>query len=464
MSLFVVCLILVASGCDGSDDRREPPATTAQMVNFDHLDSLGEQAGPGNSARIIHIYSEAPSYGWVGDDDEGIACVDDAARAAVVYLRAFELTGDTAAREKGEELIRFILHMQTEDGLFYNFVWNNDLDINTTHQNSTAGEVEWWASRAIWALGVGARVLKSENPNLSNAAAMSIRRTLPHIEKLVENYPATEDHGGRLVPTWLVHETASDATSELLLGLSALERAYPDPKLAETIDKLAEGVAMAQWGSMNQFPYAAHGSWLEGWHGWGNSQTQALSEIGRTASAINEARSFYSRLLVNGWLHSFKYDNPDVSRKFEQIAYAVRAVSVGLIRLYESTGNQDYLIMAGLAASWFTGNNVAGFEMYDATTGRGHDGIGSPTVVNMNAGAESTIEALFTMLEIDQHPIASKWLFARGRGSVSETIDGKDYLHRLFVVADDSLAVVMNLTDEQLDILSGPELTNFLNR
>ena len=134
----------------------------------------------------------------------------------------------------------------------------------------------------------------------------------------------------------------------------------------------------------------------------------------------------------------------------------------GLIRLYEATGEEDYLIMAGLAASWFTGNNVAGFEMYEAATGRGFDGIGSPTKVNQNSGAESTIEALFTMLEIEQQPAARRWLFARGEKPVSETIDGKDYLHRLFSTSDDSVAVVMNMTDEQLQILTGSQLMEFL--
>ena len=68
-------------------------------------------------------------------------------RAAVVYLRHFELTRDEGAREKAEALLRFIAHMQRDDGLFYNFVWNNQLDINKTHPNSRANRFGWWAAR-----------------------------------------------------------------------------------------------------------------------------------------------------------------------------------------------------------------------------------------------------------------------------------------------------------------------------
>jgi hypothetical protein len=260
-----------------------------------------------------------------------------------------------------------------------------------------------------------------------------------------------------------VHENASDATSELLLGLVALQKAYPDSVLGQIIDRFAEGISMMQWGDMDTFPYAAHGSWREGWHAWGNSQTQVLAQIPSTESAVREARSFYSRLLVDGWLHSFEFDKPGALRRFEQIAYGVRCVAVGLIRLYEATGDPDYLIMAGLAASWFTGNNVGGFEMYDPETGRGYDGIGSPEFVNRNAGAESTIEALFTMLEIERYPESRKWMLAKGLEPISETIANERYLFRVFETESDRIALVMNLTEQNLEILRGSEFVEFFS-
>ena len=54
---------------------------------------------------IIHIYSNYPDYKWIGDDDEGIACVDDAARAALFYMKYYNLTSDTDSFEKAGNLV-----------------------------------------------------------------------------------------------------------------------------------------------------------------------------------------------------------------------------------------------------------------------------------------------------------------------------------------------------------------------
>lgn len=459
--------VFLAVGCgstepDDPPDDSEPPPT----FNLAHLDYLGETVQHGGETfRIVHIYADAPSYEWVGDDDEGIACVDDAARAAVVYLRHFEMTGAAASREKAEELLRFVMYMQRDNGLFYNFVWDNTLDINTTHPNSRADAFEWWAARGVWALGTGARVLATANPEFAAESAEHVRRTFPHLNALLDHYGETTTQGGRTLPRWLVGENAADATSELLLGLVALNEVSPDAELQTMIDRFAEGIALMQYGSMNTFPYGFHASYPGGWHGWGNSQTQALAEAGVTASAEREAEQFYPRLLVDGWLHSIPFSG-DV-RRFEQIAYATRCVTVGLLRLYEATGDERYATMAGLAASWFTGDNVADFAMYDAEHGRGYDGINGPDSVNLNSGAESTIEALFSVLEVERVPTARAWMTARGGEPVELDRDGKTYRYRLFTVgsgdAQQRVAVVMNLTDEHFQLLEGDALDALLN-
>ena len=61
------------------------------------------------------------------------------------------------------------------------------------------------------------------------------------------------------------------------------------------------------------------------------------------------------------------------------------------------------LIWPGHLAAWFLGANDLNQNMYDVTTGRGYDGLSS-TGVNVNSGAESTIEALFTMERVESYP------------------------------------------------------------
>ena len=470
-AVLILIGIATAVACSDRPESRSvsPAADSADMFNLAHLEHLAEDVQLGDSTvRIIHIYSEAPDYGWVGDDDEGIACVDDAARAAVVYLRHFELTGNRASLEKAKSLVRFVMYMQGDDGLFYNFVWDNELRINTTHRNSTATDFGWWAARAVWALGTAARVLKEIDPEFSRHSADRVRRTIPHLRSLLDRYGESEVRHGRAVPVWLIGTYGSDATSEMLLGLNALNAAYPSADVRETIERFADGIMRMQYGSMSDFPYGAHASYVNEWHAWGNSQTQALSEAGITSSAVREAEHFYPRLLIEGWLHSFRLDDPDTTRRFSQIAYAVRCVAVGLVRLYEATGDVRYARMAALAASWFAGNNPAAVMMYDPDTGRGFDGINGPESVNRNAGAESTIEALMTMLEVEHVDEARPWMHTRGSDPAKRDRGGETFLYRvLSTTGSDAmparrLGLAANLTAERLHLFEGDELEEFL--
>jgi len=287
------------------------------------------------------------------------------------------------------------------------------------------------------------------------------------LKHLLKRYPETIEFRGRTLPTWLINGCAADATSELLLGLAALNQAQPSMDLQNMISRFAEGLALMRYGSMNQFPFGVHASCQDCWHGWGNSQTQALAESGIIISAKLEADHFYPRLLIEGWLHSIMFDDLHAIQEYERIAYGVRCVAVGLIRLYEQTGDKKYAIMAGLAASWFTGNNNASKPMYNADTGWGYDGLESDDNVNRNAGAESTIEALYSILEIEQNDLSRSWLHAANEEMIRIDKNGCDYLYRIFHIntgtSPHRAAVVMNLTQETSQVLEGEELETFLS-
>jgi len=447
----------------------ESSCSGSSRLNFTHLDRIGEEIDHGGApCRIVHIYAKAPDYNPSADPHEGTACVDDAARAAVVYLRHYETTGAEASRAKAEGLLRFVMYMQRDNGLFHNFVLNNRLEINRTHRRSRAEMIEPWVARAVWCLGVGARVLRDVNPGLSRACVGCVVSTIPHLEALLMRYPQRITHHGRTAPTWLIGEDAADITAELLLGLTALQKAKPTAAVEAMIARFAEGIAMMRYGSMAVFPYGLHASGKDDWHAWGNAQTEALAEAGVVASAQLEAEHFYPRLLVLGWLDRIPFERPHARSRFPQIAYGTRCVAVGLIRLYEATGDERYAIMAGLAASWFMGNNVVGLPTYDPVTGRGYDGIDTESRISEHAGAESTIEALYTILEIERHAKAQAWLDARGGSAVRISRDGDDLHYRVFTArhgeAQQRTAILMNPTQEKLDVLAGDRLDAFLTR
>jgi len=91
--------------------------------------------------------------------------------------------------------------------------------------------------------------------------------------------------------------------------------------------------------------------------------------------------------------------------QFPQIAYDIRPMVFASIEAFKLTANEKYAILAANIALWLFGRNVAGKTMYDIKTGRCFDGIDAENRVNQNSGAESTIEALLILNEIEQVPI-----------------------------------------------------------
>ncbi len=389
---------------------------TPSLVNFAHLKHLTQEIGlNGESISIVHIYSNYPTYEWLEAGEEGIACVDDAARAAVIYLRSYELQHNTASLARARSLLRFVMSMQADDGQFYNFI-RRDYSINRDGKTSFKA-FGWWAGRAMWAMSLGYRVMKDVDLRFAAELQRRIQRSLPHVEQLLDKYGRTGRISNFQVPEWLLYGSGADATAELTLGLIEFYRATHDEQVKTSIRKLADGLMIMQDGDVRTYPYGAHRSWEAMWHAWGNGQSHVLAYAGSVlkdkrmvASAEKEARGFYSRLLIDGMLKEWNFATQRKKTEYEQIAYGIRPMAVGLLRLYDATGNEVYLKMAGLAASWFFGNNVLHQPMYDTTTGRCFDGITDSTHLNRNSGAESTIEALYTLLEIEQYPLARKYL------------------------------------------------------
>jgi len=75
-----------------------------------------------------------------------------------------------------------------------------------------------------------------------------------------------------------------------------------------------------------------------------------------------------------------------------------------LLRAAEAGNRPGLRQVAGIAASWFFGNNPSGEAMYDPATGRTYDGVSPDGTVNRNSGAESTIHGLLAMLILDREP------------------------------------------------------------
>ena len=399
----------------------EETSVKSSQLNTTHLDALYDQGiVGGDTVGYIHIYAEYPDYHLVGDEDEGIACVDDASRAAIFYLKQHERTANPEYLRKGRMLIRFLLAMQAPNGYYYNFIWP-DGQIHTDGQ-TTRPEANFWSWRTLWAFGEAIRILDHDDPL---AQKMRAQR-----EKLVDNIltekafatQAMDTTMGWTFPTWLPKVCGTDQAAIVLTGLSSMVQ---QEKFESTINKeqitalmrhFADGIMMMQVRDHGSRQDGAFMSWENIWHAYANIQAYSLMVAGQTLkdtsminAALYEVATFYPTLLSQGRLNHFsirvdsnKMTMYDIA-EYPQIAYGVRPMVWSSLEAFTITGDHQYLEQARKLASWFSGDNSAKTIMYDPATGRGFDGISSADQINRNAGAESTIEALLTLQALEQY-------------------------------------------------------------
>ncbi len=408
------------------------PRFAPLQLSVQHLRHLGlDVIVNGRPVRAVALYAEAPDYRPVGsparDGYEGIASLDDAARAAVVYLRFFEMTGDTIERAEALGLLAFVAAMEQGDGEFVNFV--DARGRLNRGAPSSRKSVSYWAARSIWALGEAVRVLGTEYVEDSTALRPVLDRAIARLSREVD---ANRLIGG-----------SATATAEALLGLLALQRGQPSEKLGALAARTAALLVPLSQGSETSAPWGAH---LDGartnWHAWGSRSVSALAQAGAVlarpelvAAARREADALWGRFLLAGRNPSTVGPDGTVAW-YPQIAYGVGSIVEGYLALAEATGEARYAVFAGLTAGWLVGANSARTPMYDEQTGRTFDGIDgsspqeatrntrpdSTPHVNRNSGAESTIEALLALEGVASNPDASRFIHYVPEGETERSL------------------------------------------
>ena len=417
----VALLSIAATACGAAAPSvAEPRGPAPIRLSLAHLRHLGlDLVVRGRPVRVVALYADAPDYRPTGsparDGYEGIASVDDAARAAVVHLRAFEATGDSTAREDALGLLAFVTAMEQGDGEFVNFV-DTTGRLNRDAPSSRKS-MSYWAARAIWALGEAVRVLGPDDA----ARVAALRPVLDRAEARA----AREVRSGRLIGGSVT------ATAEALLGVLAHQRAAPTNARADLASRLAASIVPLAHGGANDAPWGARTDRPDAaWHAWGARSVEALATAAvvlnrpdLAAAARTEADALWGRFLLAGRLPSSIAPDGSVSW-YPQIAYGVGSVVDGYLALAEATGDEKYAAFAGLAAGWLLGANAAQVSMYDERTGRAFDGIDgpSPLRVNRNSGAESTIEALLALQRVAASPAAALHARHRPVGPPSATL------------------------------------------
>jgi len=418
------------------------------LTNLAHLDFLGDTVTPpGQAGHTTYRLAEEPALGvlWTYADlrgggvyerigggaydaatdtwGQGAFNADDLSRAAVVYLRHWQLTGDDASRQHSYQLLRALTYLQTATGDTAGNVvlWMQpDGTLNPSAEpvelpDPSDSAESYWVARTVWALGEGYAAFADVDPEFATFLGERLGLSLDALgRESLSRYGTWDVADGTRVPGWLIVDGA-DATAEAVLGLAAYVEAAPASAAADrartALARYAEGVAAMSGGDATSWPYGAILPWTHSqsmWHGWGSQMAAGLARASEVVhrpvllrAAVRDTAVFTPYLLtatgpINGWLPT--------PLDLTQIAYGVDSRVQSLVAVADATGRPGFDALAGIAASWYFGANRAGAPMYDPATGRTFDGLNAEGVVNQNSGAESTIHGLLSMLALDARP------------------------------------------------------------
>lgn len=385
-------------------------------VNLDHLNSLYEERILPSEDTIGYLYrtSRPPLWEPSGIPGEGIASVDDAARAVIVYMRHHRRTGRDSSLVRGRHLLRFLLFMQHENGYFHNY-YREDGSINDTILSGIAAPRPWsW--HALWAIGEGLEYLPENDP-LYNDLLRRRNRLLRALRIDLPNTDTTMRFGGLQLPTWLPRQNDANQASLLMPGLLLHYRQTGSTATRDLLNKLAKGIRMMQVDNQGAYPTGAFLSYRNVWRAAHHLQGYALLAAAETLetpastrAALRELDQYHPRLLQKGFVGQWIYEK-NVLDTFDLVEEAMfpqgpadfRPVIWATIKAYQITGARRFLDLAQSYARWFAGDNAAGIQIYDSTSGRGLAGLDETGRAVEEASAAATLEALLAVQAL-MHP------------------------------------------------------------
>jgi len=315
-------------------------------------------------AVAIAVYADAAGVPIAATDrgHEGVACVDDAARALALLSDLSTVTRLPVLRAWAAALLEFVLYMQDSEGRFVNFIidWSGrrNLDGPTSHAGGS-----FWQARGLQ--GIARASLAFDDPRIEAAVLRGMAQ--------VRGAPAP----------------ATVRAIHVLTAVSLLKAGRMPDLTADLEAWCGDLVACRHDGVLFDDPDQHEP------HLWAHLQEGALAEAGAYLGrddlvqiARESALRYLAPLIDSG------FDLPVVQPD------GVACALFGVERLAAVTGERRFTQLAERARAWFRWRDPAGRPVYDREAGRVHDGIDSGAL-NAHSGAESNIaaaQALFSEL------------------------------------------------------------------
>jgi glycosyltransferase involved in cell wall biosynthesis len=334
-------------------------------INLDHILVLTDDTGI-----IQHATFSVPDY------DHGY-CVDDNARALIIFVMAHDLMPDEPRIIRLQKrYLAFIKHsFNEENGWFRNYMGYDRKWIDEKGSEDCQG-------RAAWGLGVCAALARDKG-------CVSLSTTLFHRGlKMLEE---------------LTHPRA---LAFALVGIHAyLARFSGDSEVRRVREKLAISLLDRFNGNLeDEWPWFENelityanakvpqalllsGQWMER-----RDMIDAGFKVLDWLIDVQREGGHFSPVGNRGWLR-----RGEAKPRFDQQPIEAHSMVETCLLAYKMTGRERYSETARLAFNWFLGQNDLNEPLYDYTTGGCRDGL-TPDGPNLNQGAESTLAWLLSLL------------------------------------------------------------------
>ncbi len=318
----------------------------------------------GGGAMALAVYAKVDGTMLVAQDAglEGVACIDDAARAVELLCDLYQETKLPWVYDWAKRLLTFVLWMEEgESGLWCNFIYDWDGTKNISGPTSFAGG-DFWQARAAVALMKAAVCLDDET------AYQAALRALQHIKS---------------------SSVATDIRAlHIVMGLTAAQREL-HAEHRRLLTAWCEELCLLRRGPLllNDVNEGGHP------HLWGHIQEGVLADAGlllQREDFITVAKESAAVMFFDIIEGSFALPTLE--------PYGVASTIYCMDRLSNATQDPTYATFAEKARQWFDGRNTARRPLYDREEGRILDGI-IHNQLNPDSGAESNIvgaQALFS--------------------------------------------------------------------